>query len=433
MSKSGLHIAHFTNTYFPVMSGVVRSISTFRQAQEELGHTVFIFGQETSDYVDEEPYVFRYPSFNIPIRNYPATIPVSNHIDWVLPKLKLDVAHAHHPALIGNAAADKSEKLDIPLVFTHHTRYQDYVQYTALPDELVKELIGHQLANYMQKCQHIVVPSQSIKEMVESVYGIGERVTVIPTGIDLKPYRSVNGRSVRQARNWSDDKKVIISVGRLAGEKNFETLIQAFAIIAQKHDDTILAIIGDGPDQSELEKLAQELGIGKRVDFVGRIPFDEMPNHLKAADFFAFASITETQGLVTLEAMATDLPVIAVDATGTSDIVENGKDGILTENDPKKLAEGINRVLSDPDLADQLREGATKKAQEYETIHVTEQLIEVYQQAIEDKKAGLFVQPDKRKPIYKVAWDSLADNAEKWVSRMESGLGLAPTPPKSLP
>jgi 1,2-diacylglycerol 3-alpha-glucosyltransferase len=122
MSKSGLHIAHFTNTYFPVMSGVVRSISTFRQAQEELGHTVFIFGQEASDYADEEPFVFRYPSINIPIRNYPATIPVSNYIDWVLPKLKLDVIHAHHPALMGNAAADKCEKLNIPLVFTHHTR-----------------------------------------------------------------------------------------------------------------------------------------------------------------------------------------------------------------------------------------------------------------------------------------------------------------------
>ena len=89
------------------------------------------------------------------------------------------------------------------------------------------------MANYMQKCQHIVVPSESIKKMVESVYGIRERVTVIPTGIDLKPYQSVNGRSVRQQRNWTDDKKIIISVGRLAGEKNFDTLIKAFAIVAK--------------------------------------------------------------------------------------------------------------------------------------------------------------------------------------------------------
>ena len=432
MSKSGLRIAHFTNTYFPVMSGVVRSISTFRQAQEELGHTVFVFGQEASNYEDAEPFVFRYPSFNIPIRNYPATIPVSNHIDWVIPKLKLNVIHAHHPAPMGNAAADKCEKLDIPLVFTHHTRYQEYVQFMGLPEDMVKEIIELQLANYMQKCQHIVVPSQSIKDMVESVYGIRERVTVIPTGIDLKPYRVVNGRSVRQACNWTDDKKIIISVGRLAGEKNFDTLIKAFAIVAKKHGDAILAIIGDGPNQHELEKLAMKEGVGNRVDFVGRVSFEEMPNHLKAADFFAFASITETQGLVTMEAMAADLPVIAVDATGTSDIVEDGKDGILTENNPESLAAGIDRVLENPDLAKQLRAGAIQKAEAFETITVTKQMIDVYEQAIEDKKAGHYVEPDKRKPIYKVAWNSLADKAEKWVARVEGGLGLSSGSPKSL-
>lgn len=418
MSRSGLRIAHFTNTYFPVMSGVVRSISTFRQAQEELGHTVFIFGQEAPNYQDKEPYIFRYPSFNIPIRNYPATIPVSNHIDWVLPKLKLNVIHAHHPALMGNAAADKCDKLDIPLVFTHHTRYQEYAQFMAMPDEMVKEIIELQMANYMQKCQHIVVPSESIKKMVESVYGIRERVTVIPTGIDLEPYQSVNGRSVRQQRGWTDDKKIIISVGRLAGEKNFDTLIKAFAIVAKAHDDIILALIGDGPDKGDLEKLAKKEGVGDRVDFLGRVPFEEMPNHLKAADFFAFASITETQGLVTMEAMAADLPVIAVDATGTSDIVEDGKDGILTENNPESLAEGIDRVMADPDLAKRLLAGAKHKAQEFETIHVTRKMIAVYEQAIEDKKAGLYVEPDKRKPIFKVAWDGLADKAEKWISRV---------------
>ena len=415
MSQSSLHIAHFTNTYFPVMSGVVRSISTFRQAQEKLGHTVFIFGQEASKYEDTEPFVFRYPSFNIPIRNYPATIPVSNHIDWVMPKLKLDVIHAHHPAPMGNAAADKAKKLNVPLVFTHHTRYQEYVQYMALPDDLVRDMIERQLADYMQKCQHIISPSESIKQMIEETYGIQERVTVIPTGIDLEPYRSANGRVVRQQRQWTDDKKIIISVGRLTPEKNFDTLIQAFAIVAKTHPEAILAIIGDGPETESLQKLTKKLGIKNRVDFVGRVPFEQMPSHLKAADYFAFASITETQGLVTLEAMAADLPVIAVDATGTSDIVEDGKDGILTENNPDSLAAGIQRVLDDPDLAQHLQTGAIAKAEEFETLHVTRKMLAVYEQAIEDKKAGIFVRPDKRKPIYKVAWNKLADKAEKWL------------------
>jgi 1,2-diacylglycerol 3-alpha-glucosyltransferase len=424
MADKKLHIAHFTNTYFPVMSGVVRSISTFRLAQEKLGHTVFVFGQDDPDYEDEEPFVFRYPSINIPLRNYPATIPLSPYIDWVLPILKLDVIHAHHPTPMGNAASDKAEKLGIPLVFTHHTRYQDYVQSMGLSEDLVRELIERQLADYMEKCQHIIVPSKSIKQMVEETYGIRERVTVIPTGIDLKPYQEANGRSLRQQRRWGDDQRIIISIGRLAAEKNFTTLIKAMPLVMEKHPDVRLAIIGEGPDKSALQKLAKKLNIEERVEFVGRVPFAEIPNYLKAADIFSFASITETQGLVTMEAMAADLPVVAVDASGTSDIVEHEKDGLLTRNDSQDLSTGLDRILQDRDLAERLRSGAQTKAQSFETLTVTEKMIGVYQQAIADKKAGKYVKADKRKPIFQVAWNRLVDNAEKWLDHLNTASGI---------
>jgi 1,2-diacylglycerol 3-alpha-glucosyltransferase len=423
MTEQKLHIAHFTNTYFPVMSGVVRSISTFRQAQEQLGHTVFVFGQDASEYTDSEPFIFRYPSFNIPIRNYPATIPVSPYIDWVLPILKLDVIHAHHPVLMGTAASDKAEKLDIPLVFTHHTRYQEYAQSMGLPEDMVRELIERQMADYMQKCQHIIVPSLSIKQMIEETYGIRERVTVIPTGIDLKPYQEADGRPIRRKHGWGDDQRIVISIGRLAAEKNFATLIEAMAIVMQKHANVRLAIIGDGPDKSALEKLTQKLAIADRVDFVGRVPFEDVPHYLKAADFFIFASITETQGLVTMEAMAADLPVVAVDATGTSDIVEHEKDGLLTQNSSQDLAAGMDRILCDETLANRLRAGAVEKANSFETICVTEKMIAVYRQAMEDKKANIYVDPDDRKPIFTVAWNMLVDKAEKWTTRLNAGTG----------
>lgn len=425
MTQNKLHIAHFTNTYFPVMSGVVRSINTFRQAQEKLGHTVFVFGQDDPDYVDEEPFVFRYPSINIPLRNYPATIPLSPYIDWVLPILKLNVIHAHHPTPMGNAASDKAEKLGIPLVFTHHTRYQDYVQSMGLSEELVRELIERQLADYMEKCQHVIVPSASIKQMVEETYGIRERVTVIPTGIDLTPYQEANGRSIRQQRGWGDDQRIIISIGRLAAEKNFTTLIEAMPPIMEKHPDVRLAIVGEGPDKSALQKLAKKLNVADRVEFVGRVPYAEIPNYLKAADIFSFASITETQGLVTMEAMAADLPVVAVEASGTSDIVEHEKDGLLTRNDSRDLAAGLNRLLQDRDLAERLRQGAKAKADSFETLTVTEKMIDVYQQAITDKKAGIYVKTDKRKPIFKVAWNRLVDNAEKWLEHLNTASGIS--------
>ncbi|MCA9873845.1 MAG: glycosyltransferase [Anaerolineales bacterium] len=423
MANKKLHIAHFTNTYFPVMSGVVRSISTFRDAQEKLGHTVFVFGQDAPNHEDSEPFVFRYPSLNIPIRNYPATIPVSAHIDWVLPILKLDVIHAHHPSPMGTAASDKAEKLGVPLVFTHHTRYQEYANSMGLPEDMVRELIERQLADYMEKCQHIIAPSSSIKQMIEETYGIRERVTVIPTGIDLTPYQKADGRPVRQQYGWGPDQKVVISIGRLAPEKNFITLIEAMAIVMQKHKNVRLALIGDGPDKSSLEKLARKLNIADKVDFIGLIPFDEVPAHLKAADFFSFASVTETQGLVTMEAMAADLAVVAVDASGTSDIVEHEKDGLLTANTSQDLADGLERILRDEALAQRLRDGAKEKAQTFETIHVTKKMIEVYRQAIADKKAGVYIEADKRKPIFTVAWNRLVDKAEKWTTRLNTGTG----------
>lgn len=423
MAENKLHIAHFTNTYFPVMSGVVRSISTFREAQEKLGHNVFVFGQDAPGHVDTEPFVFRYPSLNIPIRNYPATIPVSPYIDWVLPILKLDIIHAHHPSPMGTAASDKAEKLGIPLVFTHHTRYQDYANSMGLPEDMVRELIERQLADYMQKCQHIIVPSMSIKQMVEETYGIRERVTVIPTGIDLQPYQDADGRPVRHKQGWDSDQRVVISVGRLAPEKNFTTLIEAMAIVIQKHPNVRLALIGDGPDKSSLEKLARKLNIANKVDFIGRISFEDIPSYLKAADFFAFASVTETQGLVTMEAMAADLPVVAVEASGTSDIVEHEKDGLLTPNTSQDLAAGLDRLLQDEDQVQRLREAARAKADSFETLTLTKKMIAVYEQAIEDKEAGIYVDPDERKPIFTVAWNKLVDKAEKWTLRLNTGTG----------
>jgi 1,2-diacylglycerol 3-alpha-glucosyltransferase len=398
-----MHIAHFTNTYYPVISGVVRSVSSFRQALTDLGHNVFIFAQHASDYEDEEPFIFRYPALDLPMQNYPLTIPISGFMDRLLPSLKLDVIHAHHPALLGQVAAKKAEEMDIPLVFTHHTRYQEYSHYVALPQELVKDVIERWLADYMQQCQHIIVPSESIRKMLAERYGITQQVTVVATGIDLEPYREADGRLIRQERGWGDD-KVLISVGRLAEEKNWRTLLAAARIVMQRHPATRLAILGGGSDRDELEEYAGQLGIADRVEFVGLVPFDDVPAYLKAADIFCFASITETQGLVTLEAMAAGLPVVAVAASGTSDEVENGVHGLLTPNDSEALAAAIERVLGEDELRERLCQAAVIKAEQREYHIQAAKLVEVYERAITDKKAGRYVAADQHKPIFQINW-----------------------------
>jgi 1,2-diacylglycerol 3-alpha-glucosyltransferase len=393
-----MHIAHFTNTYYPVISGVVRSVSAFREALTKLGHNVFIFAQEENGYEDEEPFIFRYPAIHLPLAgDFPAVIPISSFIDQLLPILKLDVIHTHHPILVGQAAATKASEMDLPLVFTFHTHYREYSHYFPLPQEafqdFVKDAIDNWLRDYMRKCQHIIVPTESMRKVLVKNYGLINGVSVIPTGLDLDPYRKVDGERVRTEMGWEDD-LVMISVGRLAQEKNWLVLLDAAQMALQDHPKLRIVLIGDGPQRDELEEYIEEIGIEERVDFLGKVPFEEVPSYLKAADFFGFSSVSETQGLVSLEALAAGLPVVAVDATGTRDVVEVGQVGLLTENSAESLAAGIVQLLSDAALMQKFRTNAMDKAASFDIMLQARKMVEVYEKAIEDKKAGRYITLD---------------------------------------
>lgn len=405
-----MHIAHFTNTYHPVTSGVVRSVSSFRRALSNLGHNVFVFAQADRDHEDKEPFVFRYPALQLPLQEYPLTIPVSNFVDTLLPSLKLDVIHAHHPALLGQVAARKAEAMEIPLVFTHHTRYREYSHYAfGVPKNLAKQVIERWIGDYMSQCQHIVVPSESIKAILTETYGVEEGITAVPTGIDVATYQQARAGDVRQKHGWADDDVVLISLGRLAKEKNWETLITAVAPVIKKHANVRLVILGEGEERDGLESLARALGVAERVNLIGTVPFDKVPNYLQAADIFCFASVTETQGLVTLEAMAAGLPVVAVNATGTSDAVSDGVEGLLTENDADALTQALLRVLDDEALKAQLAKSAAQKSQEFDIEKQAKRLVQVYEQAIEAKKAGFRIRTDAQKPIFSLDWRQLLE------------------------
>jgi glycosyltransferase involved in cell wall biosynthesis len=402
-----MRIVHFTNTYYPIVSGVVRSVSVFRQALADQGHSVFIFSQHANDYEDSEPFIFRYPAFELPLQNkFPVIIPVSPFIDRLLPSLKPQVIHAHHPILLGQTAARKAEELDLPFVFTFHTRYREYSHYVSLNQAMVKEIIDRWLGVFIQQCHHIIVPSESIRQILADLYGLREQVTVIPTGIDLGPYATAVGDPIRQKHGWDND-RILISVGRLAKEKNWHELLTAAADVMQSEPNVRLVILGEGEERESLTEQAQELGIADRLELPGTVPFEQVPAYLKAADLFCFASQSETQGLVTLEAMAAGLPIAAYDATGTSDVVVDGENGLLTDNDSQALAQAIRRILTDEALRQKLQEGAGRTAKEYEIGRQAQRLTAVYDQAISDKKANKQVQVDPQKPLLKDKWYEL--------------------------
>lgn len=389
-----MQIAIFTNNYLPVISGVVRSVSAYRQALSDLGHNVFVFAQE-DDVIDQEPFIFRYPSLPLPgTADVPTAFPLSPHIDWLVPHLKLDVIHTQHPVLLGQVAANKAKKLKLPLVFTFHTQYHEYTHYVPLPQETVqeflKEAVHDWLKNFMRRCQHIVVPSQSMLEILLNEYGLDSNYTVIPTGIDLGPYQQADGADIRARHGWQDE-IVMISIGRLSKEKNWKFLLRAAARAMQKYPALRVVLLGDGPERTNLEQFTRDLGIRSKVDFIGFVDYEEVPDYLDAADFFGFASTSETQGLVTMEAMAAGLPVVAVDASGTRDIVQDGVHGFLVDQDIEAFAQAIDQLLSNRNLYHDFQRAASAQAKKYEIMTQAKQLLEIYQQAFEDKSKGQFV------------------------------------------
>lgn len=393
-----MHIAYFTNTYRPTMSGVVRSIDTFRDALASLGNNVFIFAQHAADYEDTIPFVFRYPAIESPFANrYAFPIPASPCLTSIMPALKLDVIHSHHPVLLGETAASRAEELNLPLVFTFHTRYDEYSHYIPFEQKITKKLIVDWIGRYLNKCQHIITPSDSIRDLLYDA-GVTGPITTVPTGIDAEPYRNADGQPIREKHGWGPDDIVLISVGRLAKEKSFDVLIDAAAKVMRDRPNVKLVIIGGGSEQKELEKQASALGIGDRVLFTGIVPYEAVPGYLKAANIFCFASTSETQGLVTMEAMAADLPVVAVDATGTRDIVEDGKDGLLTENSAAALAAGIERVVDNTDLRQTFVDNARAKIEWYDSKRQAQRMLDVYAHAKEEKRLGRSIKVE-RKPL----------------------------------
>lgn len=383
---------------------VVRSVSLFRQALTDLGNNVFVFAQHAENYIDQEPFIFRYLALT---SSWPtdisAVIPISPSVDYLIPSLKLDLIHAHHPTLLGRTAANKAAELNLPLVFTFHSQYAEYSQYIPLNQEtihdFIKLLIDRWLGDFMQKCNHIVVPTASMLERLQEEFDIRDKVSVIPTGIDLKCFQNADGHPVRESHGWQDD-IVMISVGRLSPEKNWKRLIEASARAWALHPKLRLVLIGDGLDREKLVKYTGKLGISDRVTFIGSLPYEEIPAYLKAADLFGFASTAETQGLVTMEAVAAGLPVVAVDAVGTRDIVIHNYTGILTKNDSYSLGNAIATLLNQPDTLAEFRKNAALQAKEFDITLQAQKLLAVYQQAIEDYKAGQTVVLHRSKKIF---------------------------------
>ncbi len=373
-----MKIGFFTNIYKPVINGVVSSISSFKKGLEDLGHEVYIFAPTHPNYKDNEKGIFRIESLKLPSQEeYRITLPVFNKKSLKVIQ-ELDIIHTQHPLIMGNYGSFFANFHTKPLVFTHHTQYDKYSHYIPFEQELVKILARQIVKDYANKCDCVIAPSESIKKMLLK-QGIRSRIEVIPTGINLDVFGNPNREIIRKKYNLSPDQKLLLYAGRIAKEKNLEFLLKAFKLVLNKRPDTYLMLVGHGPEKGYLDALIKKFGLEKNIFSVGISR--SIQDYYAAADLFVFSSVTETQGLVLVEAMAAGTPVVAVDSPGVREVVD-GKNGLLAKESLTEFSEKIIKVLNDNKLRKKMSEHARKTANKYSISKMSRKVLKVYESVL---------------------------------------------------
>jgi glycosyltransferase involved in cell wall biosynthesis len=380
-----MRIVLFTNAYKPTISGVVTSLTLFRQGLIEAGHDVFIIAPQYEDYVDDEPYIFRFPALDLTGQfDMSLALPIKNLLEPTIRGLKPHVIHSQHPILMGDLAVTFARDLQVPFFFTFHTQYDQYAQhYIPLAPALAGRVMEEVVQRYLKRCEHLIVPSESIQKKVKEQYKLDRTITVVPTPVDLSLFRSGSKSELRAELGWTDV-QILLYVGRIAKEKKLDMLLDAFALIADRNPDARLAIVGRGPHKDSLMEKARRMGISGKVEFIGAVTHEQVPRYMAAADLFVFTSTTDTQGLVLIEAMASGTPVVAVNAPGPMDVLRDCG-GILTEAAAKPFAEAVSSLLDRPERLQELSKQACELAQRYGIRAATERLLHVYETALEQQ------------------------------------------------
>ncbi|MDR7483020.1 MAG: glycosyltransferase family 4 protein [Armatimonadota bacterium] len=385
VAAAPVRVGVFTDSYLPRISGVVRSIEAFVSELRRQGHHVSIFAPGYRGFVDADPDVVRFPSVRPPGHpDFPLAIPVDRRFLAKLAARRPSVIHTHSPFLMGAAGRYAARRLGLPLVFTHHTMYAEYVHYVPLfPPRLSRQVVTRYTARYCNRCTAVIAPSRAVRAWLRSI-GVVTPIEVLPTaGFELARFDRLDPSWVRPRYGVPSGAPLVITVGRLASEKRFDILLAAFADAARGGPAHLL-VVGGGPEAPVLRHLAGQLGVGSQVIFTGPLDHDRVLDCYAAADVFAFASPTETQGLVVIEAMAAGLPVAAVRAGGVAEAVGDGETGLLVDPDPAALAAAIRRLLHDEPLRRRLSAGGREVARAYAIDVLTRRLVDLYRNLMTD-------------------------------------------------
>ncbi|MFO8154936.1 MAG: glycosyltransferase [Thiohalospira sp.] len=380
-----LRVAMFTNNYLPFIGGVPLSIERLKRGLLRLGDRVLVVAPRYREASRDEDGVLRLST----LLRFGGEFRMANLFAPWLPRrirdFRPDIVHLHHPFWVGSLGLFIARRLKRPVVYTYHTRLEHYAHFVPLPGLLFRNLISHAIVRrFSNRCDGVIVPTASAEEYLRMI-GVKVPTHIQPTGIDFDAFQQPDHDGIKALRreHGVGDETVLVTVSRLSNEKNLDFMLDAMAALQRVSTTPFrLFIIGDGHERDRLQGRIDKLGLTDRVVLVGPVAPERMTDWYHLGDLFVFASKSETQGMVILEAMAAGLPVVAVRSTGIDDVVRNEHNGYKTPERIELWRDRVRELLEDEDLRAEMAGNAREFAREHSIDAFAERTRAIYAEVL---------------------------------------------------
>lgn len=375
-----MRIGLFTDAYLPEISGVTTAVHEFKNELERLGHEAYVYAPLYEGIHNEEAGVFRFRAR--PFLFYKTSqVALPYNREATRSFKDLDIVHSHTPFSLGAVALVTAMRYHIPHIHTYHTYLAAYLHYLPRPLRPPKKTAEEASAIFCNRCTVVTAPSTSINEELLR-YGVHRPIHVLPFGVNLSLFQQEPVWDPRRELGIPKRAHLFLCSGRLAAEKNLRFLLRAFEEIHKTDPGTVFILTGDGPQRGLLQEQVRRGGLNSAVIFTGFIDSAKLIDLYKASDLFLFASKTETQGLVLVEAMAGGTPAVAIGEMGVLDVVRDGVNGILAPEDAKEFGRMALELLNDRGRYERLCQGALRTAEELSTQKSALRFLKLFEECL---------------------------------------------------
>lgn len=380
---SGREVLLISDVYFPRVNGVSTSIRTFRRDLESLGCASWLVAPAYPESWPDDERVLRQPSRYLVFdpEDRLMTGRAAENACLAL-RGRIDVVHIQTPFAAHRIGLRVARALGLKAVETYHTFFEEYLHHylPVLPRWPLRGLARAVSRRQCNAVDAVVAPSQQLAQVLRD-YGVSTQIDVIPTGLDLKELEGGNRAAFREQYRIAPDRPVMLLVGRVAHEKNIGFLLSVLAEVRKSVPDVLFVIAGEGPALPGLRRSVAETGLGDNVLFVGYLDRREgLLDCYRAADVFVFASPTETQGLVLLEALALGVPVVSTAVLGTKDVLQGPGGAIVVEEEVGAFARAVFEVLKTRELRERLAaQGRGYVAARWSGAETARKLLDLYE------------------------------------------------------